>query len=109
MAKSDYESYAILEAQIEALTEQKDAYKAKIIEDMMARGDKNADTAVGKFTVAELKNWTYSPTFEKTSSKIKDSIAELNDEIKALKAREEEDGIATCEIKPSLRFTPVKL
>ncbi len=106
---SDYERYAILEAQINVLKNNQDELKASIIEDMVTRGEKNADTAVGKFTVAQLKTWTYSEGFKEKEVELKDEIGELNEEIKALKAKEEEDKIATYVEKPSLRFTSVKL
>ncbi len=93
-----YEEYAILDAQIKALTGQKDLLKAKIIEDMVARGEENASTAVGKFTITNLKTWTYT-----------DKVTELEEKFKAQKAKEESTGDATFTEKQSLRFTMLKL
>jgi hypothetical protein len=104
-----YTDYAVLEAQIAELTAQKDAKKEQIIADMIERGEKNEETDLGKFTLATLKNWTYSDNFYKKEEKVKESIKELTEDIKAMKAKEEEDEIATYVEKPSLRFTPIKL
>jgi hypothetical protein len=95
---SPYEQYAILDSKIKALTNQKDEIKAQIIEDMVTRGEENATTSVGKFTIAKLKTWTYT-----------DKVAELEEEYKARKAQEESTGDATFVEKPSLRFTQIKL
>jgi hypothetical protein len=65
---------------------------------MVERGEENASTAVGKFTIAKLKTWTYTPR-----------VAELEEEYKAQKAEEESTGDATFVEKPSLRFTKIKL
>ena len=93
-----YEQYAVLDAKIRALTNEKDELKAQIIEDMVARGEENTNTAVGKFTIAKLKTWTYS-----------EAVKELEEEYKAKKAEEESTGDATYIEKPSLRFTQIKL
>ena len=93
-----YEQYAVLDAKIKALTNEKDELKVLIIEDMVARGEENANTAVGKFTIAKLKTWTYT-----------DRVKELEEEYKAKKAEEESTGDATYVEKPSLRYTQIKL
>jgi len=56
-----------------------------------------------------LKTWTYSSIFEKKEKKIKSEIKDLNEEIKALQAKEQEDELATYVENPSLRFTEIKL
>ena len=93
-----YEEYAILDSQIKVLTNQKDELKAMILEDMVERDEAKADTAVGTFTVAKLKTWTYT-----------DRVAKLEEEFKAQKAQEESTGDATYVEKPSLRFNQIKL
>lgn len=93
-----YEEYAILDAKIKALTNEKDELKAKIIEEMVEKGADKVATAVGSFAIAKLKTWTYT-----------DKVAELEEAYKAQKATEEETGDATFVEKPSLRFTQVKL
>lgn len=95
---SPYEEYAILDAQIKVLTNQKDELKAMILEDMVERDEAKAETAVGTFTVAKLKDWTYTPV-----------VAKLKEEYDARKAQEESTGDATYVEKPSLRFTQNKL
>ena len=93
-----YEEYAVLDSQIKALTAKKDELRADIIDDMMQRNENKAETAVGSFTIAVLKTWTYTK-----------KVAELEEEYKARKAQEESTGDATFVEKPSLRFTQIKL
>lgn len=92
------EEYAILDSQIKMLTSQKDSLKEKIIEELLQTEDKTASTAIGKFTIASLKTWTYT-----------DKVSELEEQFKAQKATEQSTGDATFEEKPSLRFTAIKL
>lgn len=96
--RSNYEQYAILDAQVKELTKQRDALKPGIIEEIIESGDDKAETSVGKFKLVPLKTWTYT-----------DKVTELKEALEARKAQEEEDEIATYEEKPSLRFTPIKL
>ena len=95
---SHYEEYAVLDAQIKALTAQKDGIKVKILEDMVNSGEEKIQTSVGKFSISKLKSWTYS-----------DKVTDLEEKYKAEKAHEEMAGIATFEEKPSLRFTGINL
>jgi hypothetical protein len=95
---SPYEEYAVLDSKIRALIIEKDKLKADIIDDMMAKGEDKKSTAVGNFTVAILKTWTYSPI-----------VAQLEDDYKTRKAIEESNGDASFIEKPSLRFIQVKL
>jgi len=93
-----FENYAVLDAQIKSLTEMKDLVKTKIIAKMEDDKVEKVDTAVGKFTIAKLKTWTYTA-----------KVTELEEEYKARKAQEESTGDATFVEKPSLRFTVAKL
>jgi len=95
---TNYEEYAVLDSQIKTLTAKKDELKAHIIDDMLERSEDKAETAVGSFTIARLKTWTYTK-----------KVAELEEEYKARKAQEESTGDATYVEKPSLRFTQLKL
>ena len=96
--KSLYEEYAVLDSKIKDLTIAKDTLKSMILEDMASRKEDKAETAVGSFTIAKLKTWTYTK-----------KVAELEEEYKARKAQEESTGDATFVEKPSLRFTQLKL
>ena len=93
-----YEKYALLDSQIKLLTEQKDAVKVEILEDMQKRGAESEKHSLGKFTVTKLKKWIYPGV-----------VKEKEEEVKALKAKFESTGEATYEESDSLRFTSVKL
>jgi hypothetical protein len=93
-----YEKYALIDAQIKTLTAQKDEIKLAIIQEMVDQGVENVKTAVGKFTIAKLKKWTYP-----------DEVLAIGEEFKAAKAAAESEETATFVEEPSLRFTQVKL
>lgn len=95
---NNYEEYAVLNAQIEQLTHQKEVLRDKILADLEEQELDKVETSVGKFKVTKLKNWTYT-----------DKVTEMNEELKAQKAKEENTGEATCELKSSLRFTKTNL
>lgn len=90
--------YATVNAKIKELTEKKDALRDEILGDLVESGEKTVDTAVGKFTVASVKSWTYT-----------DKVTGLEEAFKAQKALEQSTGDATFEEKPSLRFSELKL
>ena len=96
--KSIYEQYAVINSKMEDLKNQKESLRTEILENMIEKGEDKAETAVGKFTISQLKKWVYS-----------ENVAELSEEFKALKAEEESRGIATYTEEPSLRYTPIKL
>lgn len=98
MLEKMYEKYALLDAKIKALTDEKDEIRVQILEDLVKTDTASVTTSVGKFTVSKLKSWTYTKAVE-----------EKTEELKALKATEESTGEATYEEKPSLRFTTIKL
>ena len=93
-----YEKYAVLDSQIKDLLKRKDELKSEILQDMVDTDAKAIDSAFGRFTVANLKTWTYTGKVEK-----------LEEEYKNLKATEQSTGDATFEEKPSLRFVQYKL
>lgn len=96
--QNKYEEYAVLDAQIRQLTHQKEVLRDQILDDLEEQKLDKVETAVGKFTVATLKTWTYT-----------EKVTEMNEDLKAQKAEEENTGDATCEIKSSLRFTKANL
>lgn len=98
VAASIYDRYALLDAKIKDLTNQKDEIKVQILEEMVSSELQNMSTPVGKFAISKLKSWTYT-----------EAVEEKTEELKALKAKEESTGDATYEEKPSLRFTGMKL
>ena len=98
MEQNLYEEYGIIDAQIKALTAQKDEIKDKIVSELEESGQTNVDTSVGKFTLAKIKTWTYT-----------EKVSALEEAFKAQKAKEQSTGDATFEEKSSLRFTQFKL
>jgi hypothetical protein len=95
-----YESYALLNAQIEILEQQKDELKEKIIKDMIDKGEKKVDTSLGSIALqAGKKKWTYSEKINKDEEKLK-----------ADKALEQSTGDAEyTEGDPFIKFNPIKL
>lgn len=93
-----YEECGILDAKIKALTDQKDALRVKILEDMIAKGESKVVTTVGTFSVAKIKSWTY-PEY----------VTALNEEYKAAKAKAESTQEATYVESESLKFNAIKL
>jgi len=98
MTSKIYEEYAVLNAKIATLTDKKNELRDEILADLSEQGVDSMATAVGKFTIAELKTWKYT-----------NKVKELEEKYKAQKATEESTGDATFEVKPSLRFTQIKL
>lgn len=93
-----YEVYGQLDAEIAALEAKKDQLRPLILKQMIAKGEKKVDTAVGSFSISKLKKWTYT-----------EKVTELNEKYKAQKAKEESTGEATYVETDSLRFTQIKL
>ncbi|MCK5017879.1 MAG: hypothetical protein KAS32_12520 [Candidatus Peribacteraceae bacterium] len=97
MNNSKLEEYAVIDAQIKHLTKQKDELKLGVIEELIQSGENSVTIAVGQFTLANLKTWTYTP-----------KCKEMEEQFKAQKAMEQSTGDATFEEKSSLRFSAVK-
>lgn len=93
-----YEECGILDAKIKALTDQKDALRVKILEEMIYKGESKVVTTVGTFSVAKLKTWTM-PEYIQVK---KDDLA---GEIEKAKST----GDATYVESESLKFNPIKL
>lgn len=87
-----------LKAKIAEIELKQDQLRPHIIEMMIADGVEKMETNVGKFTVSKRKVWTYP-----------EAINDLNEELKAQKAKAESTGEATYDEVEGLRFTPVKL
>lgn len=93
-----YDEYAQLDREIKSLELKKEQLRPHIIKMILDQGADKIETALGKFSITNLKKWTYS-----------DKVTELGDKLKAQKAKEESTGDATFEETPSLRFTWAKL
>lgn len=93
-----YDEYAALDSQIKALETKKEQLRPHIVQMIIDQGADKIETALGKFTITQLKKWTYS-----------DKVEQMADKLKAQKAKEESTGDATFEETPSLRFTLAKL
>jgi len=93
-----FEEYAVLDAQIKALSDQKDALRVDILNELIDQGVDKVDTQVGRFTISKLKSWTYP-----------EKVLALSEKFKVEKAKAESTGDATYVENESLRFTPIKL
>ncbi len=93
-----FEEYAILDAEEKALKAKKEALRIQILAELIDAGAEKLDTHLGKFTVTQLKKWTYP-----------EEVVELGENFKAAKAKSESTGEATYVEEPSLRFTTLKL
>lgn len=96
--KNNYDQYAILDAAIKDLENQKDELRGLILKEMVEKGEESVETGVGKFTVTRLKTWTYP-----------EKVLEIGEKFKAAKAKAESTKEATYVEKESLRFTQIKL
>ncbi len=93
-----YGEYAVLDAKIKALTDEKEGLRVKIVEDMVERGASKEETAVGSFTISKLKKWKYP-----------EKVLAIKEKFEVAKAKAESSGEATFEEQDSLRFTAIKL
>jgi hypothetical protein len=93
-----YEAYALLDAQLKELENQKDELRTKILKDMIEKGESKIETNLGNFSVTKLKSWKYT-----------DKVSTLAEKLKEQKAKEESCGDATYTEKESLRFNQAKL
>ena len=89
-----YEEYAVLDAQIKVLTEQKEELRGRLLEVVHDK----TETDVGTFSISHLKKWTYP-----------ERVLAIGEKFKSEKAKAESTGEATYEVEPSLRFNPIKL
>jgi len=93
-----YSDYAILDAQIKELTNQKDSIKARIMESMAVNGENKIVHTFGSFSISKLKKWEY-PEY----------ITKMEDDFKAAQEKSKTTGEATCIETDSLRFTSIKI
>ena len=96
--ENNYTEYAIIDAKIAELTAKKEGLRVKILEEMVANREDKVTTGVGSFSVSKLKKWTYP-----------EKIVELEEKVKAVKAKAQSTGDATFVEQASLRFTSIKL
>ena len=92
-----YQEYANIKLQIKDLELKEEILKKEIVEDMLSRETDSVETEQGKFSFRNLKKWKYS-----------EKVAELEEDVKVQKAKEEENGEATCTESKSLAFTSRK-
>jgi hypothetical protein len=93
-----YEEYAIIDAKIKALTDQKNALRVSMLEEMVSTGELKKVTTIGTFSVNKLKSWTM-PSY----------IDEMEEDFKAAVEKAKSVGDATFVENDSLKFTPIKL
>lgn len=93
-----FAEYADVDAQIKALENKKEQLRPFIVQKLIDDGVDKVETELGKFSVNQLKKWSYP-----------EEVVELGEQFKAAKAKAESTGEATFEETPSLRFTPAKL
>lgn len=97
-----FEEYAIIESEIASLELKKAQLRPHILKKMIDDGMKSIDAGVGKFTVVPTKKWSYP-------EEVTIVVEELTDKIKEIKGKAVSTKVATCEVTPSLRFSPIKL
>lgn len=90
--------YIELSETIKAASAEMDLIRLGIQLKMDAEEVKYASATNGKFSMTETKSWTYSEDLTTVQS-------EFAKQIKIAQAQEQKDGIAKCELKPSLRFS----
>lgn len=92
--QSLYKEYMQLVEQEKEITLLKNKMRDTILKDMTTRQVVSEDHDGGKFTISYLKKWTYSQ-----------ATVEMEDKLKAKKAKEQSTETATYTEEPSLRFT----
>lgn len=93
-----FSEYATLEAEIKALEAKQEQLKPHIIATMLEQGIDKEDVGIAKFSLSKRKKWSYP-----------EPIIEMEEEVKAAKAKAESTGEATYEESDSLRCTLAKL
>lgn len=93
-----YEEYAIIDAKIKALTDQKNALRVKVLEEMIDNGETKKVTTIGTFSVSKLKSWT-----------MPEYVIEMEEDFKAAVEKAKSVGDATYTETDSLKFTSIKL
>lgn len=93
-----YEEYALIDAEIKALTSKKEAIRVSILTEIIDSGESKKATPIGTFTVAKLKTWTM-PGY----------IIEMREDLKEAEEKAKSTEEATYVENESLKFTPIKL
>lgn len=96
--KTKYEEYALLDAELKALTLKKELLRKDILEGMVEDGQDKITTPLGNFSVVMLKTWEYPK-----------EVLEIGEKFKSEKAKAESVGTATYTEAESLRFTQIKI
>lgn len=97
MTNSTFQRYALLKAQIKALTNELDELKPSIISEMETEAmDEVVLPEIGKFYFKERRTWTYPEELEA-----------FEKQLKADKKVAQQKGTATCEISKELNFRGV--
>lgn len=91
------DNLAIIEAKMKELSNEKDAIRKQILEEMIASGETKLESTLGKVSITQLKKWEY-PEY----------VTEAKENYDLLKAKAEASDATFIEV-PSLKFTPIKL
>jgi hypothetical protein len=89
--------YAKVQAKIKELEGKRDTIKVDIITELESTNTAELPTDYGTFSMIPKKTWTYSA-----------KVAELAEKLKLTQTKEQQKGIATCEIANYLKFVPKK-
>jgi hypothetical protein len=93
-----YEEYAVIDAQIKALTDQKEGLRARILDVLIDQNEEKLPTDVGTFSVSHRKKWDYP-----------ERILKMESAYKTAQIKAQSTGEATYEIVETLLFTPIKI
>jgi len=98
LEEDEVDRYIELSDIIKAATAEMDLIKLGIQLKMESEEVKYASATNGKFMISETKSWTYSDDLSTVQK-------EFAKQIKIAQTQEQKDGVAKCELKPSLRFS----
>lgn len=93
-----YAEYAKLESELAVLEMKKEQLRPHIIEMMKESGTDKEDIGVGKFSLSIRTQWKYP-----------ERIVEMEDAVKAAKAKAQSTGEAEAQEFDQLRYTAAKL
>src|SRR3990167_1683930 len=112
MNKKPFQEYSKLEDKIKGLEQEKLALRELCLEEMQKEKVDQVKSDFGTFSITERKSWTYSPKVAKQEKEVKSRydtlILPLENEVKELKKKEEESGVAKAKISSSLRYQASK-
>jgi hypothetical protein len=108
MAIDIYEEYAVLTGQEADIAEKKEALKAQIIADLVARGSKNEERPFGIFSQVSRKTWIFPKKVLEFEKKANEEIKAKKDEVDALKEKAKSTEEATATETIGLMFKVVQ-